>query len=122
MDRFLERTTFFGDGSLYLVDTPGHMQGHLGALARTGKDEYVFMGGDCCHHRRILEDDNAQISCTCGPGKLSTGFHKDLKAAKESIERVKVLDRRDDVMVVLAHDNTLIGKIPLYPSALNGWR
>ena len=46
----------FFDGSLYLIDTPGHMPGHLGALAHTGNDEWVFMGGDCCHHRALLLD------------------------------------------------------------------
>ncbi|CAG8221194.1 unnamed protein product [Penicillium olsonii] len=43
---------FFGDGSFYLVDTPGHAVGHLGALARTttNPDTFIFMGGDLCHH------------------------------------------------------------------------
>lgn len=43
---------FFGDGSFYLLDTPGHTVGHLGALARTtsNPDSFIFMGGDLCHH------------------------------------------------------------------------
>jgi hypothetical protein len=45
---------FFGDGSFYLLDTPGHAIGHLGGLARTtaspGGDTFIFMGGDLCHH------------------------------------------------------------------------
>ncbi|KAK8090392.1 hypothetical protein PG997_005353 [Apiospora hydei] len=48
---------FFGDGSFYLLDTPGHTQGHLSALARTTKaatdgedDTFILMGGDLCHH------------------------------------------------------------------------
>ncbi|KAK5655905.1 hypothetical protein OQA88_5444 [Cercophora sp. LCS_1] len=43
---------FFGDGSFFLLDTPGHTTGHLGGLARTTKnpDTYIFMGGDLCHH------------------------------------------------------------------------
>ncbi|KAF9894001.1 hypothetical protein FE257_008972 [Aspergillus nanangensis] len=43
---------FFGDGSFYLLDTPGHAIGHLGALARTttSPDTFIFMGGDLCHH------------------------------------------------------------------------
>jgi hypothetical protein len=46
---------FFGDGSFYLLDTPGHEVGHLCGLARTtananDNDTFVFMGGDCCHH------------------------------------------------------------------------
>ncbi|EXJ65771.1 uncharacterized protein A1O5_11012 [Cladophialophora psammophila CBS 110553] len=43
---------FFGDGSFYLLDTPGHSVGHLGGLVRTTKnpDTFIFMGGDLCHH------------------------------------------------------------------------
>lgn len=47
---------FFGDGSLYLLDTPGHAVGHMCALCRTtaGKegeeDTFIFLGGDCAHH------------------------------------------------------------------------
>ncbi|KAM3089399.1 hypothetical protein ACMFMG_000998 [Clarireedia jacksonii] len=55
---------YFGDGSFYLLDAPGHTVGHLCALARiasatadgeegSGKgvgDKYIFMGGDACHH------------------------------------------------------------------------
>ncbi|KAF4344788.1 n-acyl homoserine lactonase [Fusarium beomiforme] len=43
---------FFGDGSFYLLDTPGHDIGHLAGLARTttSPDTFIFMGGDLCHH------------------------------------------------------------------------
>ncbi|KIW75189.1 hypothetical protein Z517_11962 [Fonsecaea pedrosoi CBS 271.37] len=43
---------FFGDGSFYLLDTPGHAIGHLCGLARTSSnpDTFIMMGGDLCHH------------------------------------------------------------------------
>jgi len=45
---------FFGDGSFYLLDSPGHAIGHLCALARvktSGRgDHFILMGGDACHH------------------------------------------------------------------------
>ncbi|CAE6422839.1 unnamed protein product [Rhizoctonia solani] len=41
---------YFGDGSFYLLDSPGHAIGHLCGLARTTPDTFVFMGGDICHH------------------------------------------------------------------------
>jgi glyoxylase-like metal-dependent hydrolase (beta-lactamase superfamily II) len=42
----------YGDGSFYLLDTPGHTVGHLSALARTTADPptFIFMGGDIAHH------------------------------------------------------------------------
>ena len=45
---------YFNDGSFYILDAPGHAIGHLCALARVrgedGKEGFVFMGGDACHH------------------------------------------------------------------------
>jgi len=43
---------FYGDGSFYLLDTPGHAVGHLCALARTTANPptFIFMGGDIAHH------------------------------------------------------------------------
>ena len=49
---------YFGDGSFYLLDAPGHAVGHLCALARTtahsDDPSFVFMGADACHHPGIL--------------------------------------------------------------------
>ncbi len=43
---------YFGDGSFYLLDTPGHTIGHICGLARTSTnpDTFIFMGGDAAHH------------------------------------------------------------------------
>jgi glyoxylase-like metal-dependent hydrolase (beta-lactamase superfamily II) len=41
---------YFGDGSFYLLDTPGHLLGHMCGLARTTRDSFILMGGDACHH------------------------------------------------------------------------
>ncbi|KAF2628508.1 Metallo-hydrolase/oxidoreductase [Macroventuria anomochaeta] len=40
---------YFGDGSFYLLDTPGHAIGHICGLARTTPSTFVFLGGDICH-------------------------------------------------------------------------
>ncbi|OBT48479.1 hypothetical protein VE00_01374 [Pseudogymnoascus sp. WSF 3629] len=43
---------YFGDGSFYILDAPGHTVGHLNALARvtTNPDSFILMGADTCHH------------------------------------------------------------------------
>ncbi|KAF5022827.1 hypothetical protein F66182_5121 [Fusarium sp. NRRL 66182] len=48
---------YFGDGSFYLVNTPGHAVGHICGLARVtsknegdAEDTFVYMGGDTAHH------------------------------------------------------------------------
>ena len=53
---------YFGDGSFYLLDAPGHATGHMCGLARTASasaqdgwpSSFVFMGADACHNLGIL--------------------------------------------------------------------
>lgn len=40
---------YFGDGSFYLLDTPGHTVGHLSGLVRTTPTTFVFLGADISH-------------------------------------------------------------------------
>jgi glyoxylase-like metal-dependent hydrolase (beta-lactamase superfamily II) len=42
---------FFGTGSFWIVQAPGHMPGNLCAVVRKGKDEWIVLGSDCCHSR-----------------------------------------------------------------------
>ncbi|KAF5709068.1 metallo-beta-lactamase superfamily [Fusarium mundagurra] len=43
---------FYGDGSFYLLNSPGHAVGHMSALARTTADppSFILLGGDIAHH------------------------------------------------------------------------
>lgn len=44
---------YFGDGSFYILDAPGHSIGHVNALARTHASPtpaFVHLGGDSIHH------------------------------------------------------------------------
>ncbi|KAJ7644764.1 beta-lactamase-like protein [Roridomyces roridus] len=45
---------FFGDGSLYLLDVPGHLDGHICALARVTPTTFVLLAGDACFHPGLL--------------------------------------------------------------------
>ncbi|KAF7322048.1 Metallo-beta-lactamase superfamily protein [Mycena kentingensis (nom. inval.)] len=49
----LRAVDYFGDGSLYLVDAPGHVAGHLVGLARvtpSPNPSFILLGGDSFHH------------------------------------------------------------------------
>ena len=111
---------YFGDQSFYIIDAPGHMDGHLGGLARTGVDEWVFMGGDCCHHRSLLTGTRP-MSVTVGPSKTPS-FHRYPDVAKSTIEKIRTLERQGIVLIALAHDARLDGAMPEYPQAINGWK
>ncbi len=43
---------YFGDGSFYLLDSPGHNVGHISALARVTSSpaSFVLLPGDAIHH------------------------------------------------------------------------
>ena len=44
---------YFGDGSFYILDSPGHAIGHVNALARTHASPnaaFIHLGGDSIHH------------------------------------------------------------------------
>ncbi|KAH8810755.1 hypothetical protein F5884DRAFT_875556 [Xylogone sp. PMI_703] len=56
---------FYGDGSFYLLNTPGHAPGHLSGLARVtssqtgqGVDTFILFGGDVCHFCGMLRPNH----------------------------------------------------------------
>ncbi|KAI4102745.1 MAG: hypothetical protein LQ339_004484 [Xanthoria mediterranea] len=60
---------FFGDGSFYILDVPGHAIGHISGLARTTSDTFVFMGGDVCHFGGSYRPtEYAPLPATIPPG------------------------------------------------------
>lgn len=44
-----ESYDYFGDGTLQILNAPGHAPGHICALVRTTADTYVLLGGDTSH-------------------------------------------------------------------------
>ncbi|KAK7048270.1 Metallo-beta-lactamase superfamily protein [Favolaschia claudopus] len=71
---------FFGDGSLYLLDVPGHFPGHVCGLARVTPTTFVLLGGDACHHAgmfRPTTELHRRFPC---PGEL-------LSATRHSVSK-----------------------------------
>lgn len=89
---------FFGDGSLYVVDAPGHIPGHICVMARTSADgAWVCLAGDGAHDWRHLTGE-------AGIGHIPVCMHLDLPAALANIERLKAVKDIPRVRVLLAHD------------------
>lgn len=144
----LRAVDWFGDGSFYLLDTPGHAVGHVCGLARVKEGEgeaFVFMGGDCAHHPGEFRPSPylpipANISpsplphhhayATVCPGALFDTVHPandpvakrtepfyaptksfpfDYDQCMWSIEGMQEFDADERVLVVNAHDETLLG-------------
>jgi hypothetical protein len=87
---------YFGDGSFYILDTPGHLLGHMCGLARTTADTFILMGGDAAHHagefrpseymplpHEIKLDPNPPRFPHCCPGEiLMNDVHPEKSATK----------------------------------------
>ncbi len=48
---FEKALDFIGDGSLWIIQAPGHMAGNLAAAARLTNGEWVVLASDCCHSK-----------------------------------------------------------------------
>ncbi|EKM53980.1 uncharacterized protein PHACADRAFT_122640 [Phanerochaete carnosa HHB-10118-sp] len=104
----------FGDGSLYLVDSPGHVPGHLAAATRVAPDSFVFLAGDTCHNRL----------CYAPGGRLVSELnHADIETARKTAKRLVELDVcYPNAVVVITHDSLRKEEMPFFPdSDLRGW-
>ncbi|KAK0636980.1 hypothetical protein B0T17DRAFT_520392, partial [Bombardia bombarda] len=139
---------YFGDGSFYLLDAPGHAVGHMCGLARVtpssaaGGSSFVFMGADGCHHAGVLRPtEYLPLPGTVGscPGALLQQLHPhgsavrpffsvspqlfpDHETALETVRKMEEIDASEDILVVIAHDLSLRGQIDFYPKDINGWK
>jgi glyoxylase-like metal-dependent hydrolase (beta-lactamase superfamily II) len=109
---FPRAADWFGNGSLFVVDAPGHLPGHVNLLCRTAGDGWVCLAADSCHDVRILDGvaETAVYDDPERPGKTRSA-HADLEAAEVHLERLRAL-RGMGVEVILAHDQTWIDRYP----------
>ncbi|KAL5050962.1 hypothetical protein BDW71DRAFT_80903 [Aspergillus fruticulosus] len=106
---FERATDFFGDGSFWVIQAPGHMPGNLCACARIESGEWVLLGSDCCHSRSLL-DGSKDVATFALPNGDTGCLHTDVVAAKDTLARLRVLERQLGVHVALAHDASWMEK------------
>lgn len=92
----------FNDGSLLIVDAPGHLPGHVNLLCRISETQEVYLGGDACHDRRLLTGEKQIGEWNDAEGHVCC-IHADRKGAEETISRIRQLER-DGVEIIFAHD------------------
>jgi glyoxylase-like metal-dependent hydrolase (beta-lactamase superfamily II) len=93
----------FRDGSLFVIDTPGHLPGHINLLCRT-EERWVLLCGDAFHDRRLLTGEKEIGTWESQGGTLC--IHLDKEAAAESIKRLKAFDDStgDQCELIAAHE------------------
>ncbi|QRW07224.1 metallo-beta-lactamase superfamily domain-containing protein [Ceratobasidium sp. AG-Ba] len=143
---------YFGDGSFYLVNAPGHAVGHICGLARTTPDTFVFMGGDICHHAGQIRPTEylplpehispnpfkargppcpGSILLSAHPHGTSTapfyrvasgGYYDDAEESQKTLGKLEELDGHPNILTIIAHDDTLLDILDFYPKTINDWR
>ncbi|KAI0111255.1 beta-lactamase-like protein [Nemania sp. FL0031] len=142
---------YFGDGSFYILDAPGHSLGHINALARTSADPETFvllaadsvhLGGELRPTKALPLPDSIDIpeivprpcpreellkihprsSHTLPYLGLDPCFPEHLEDAERTIECIEKFDSDNRVLVVFAHDVSLYNTLEFYPALANDWK
>lgn len=101
---FAKALDYFGDGSIYIVDAPGHLQGYLNLLARTSADGgWIYLAGDSAHDWRLVHGEGA-IAEFDTPEGAHICLHAEKAQAEDTIRRIAQILTLPRVRVLLAHD------------------
>ncbi|KAK6366380.1 hypothetical protein LTR64_008395 [Lithohypha guttulata] len=93
----------FGDGTVYVLDAPDHLPGHINLLCRTRSNKFVCLSGDAFHDRRLLDEDRDFAHWETEVGHRMC-IHTDPAGARQTLQKVKVLASWG-VEVISAHDH-----------------
>jgi len=95
----------FGDGSVVMLDLPGHTPGHHGLLVKLDGVGTVLLSGDVAHFRENLESNGVPI------------FNADRADSLASLDRFRTLGRNLHATVVIQHDERDVPKLPAFPKS-----
>jgi N-acyl homoserine lactone hydrolase len=95
----------FGDGTVLMLNTPGHTLGHHSLLVRLKEKGNVLLSGDVVHFHENYETSGVPI------------FNADRAESLASIDRFKKLAANLKATVVIQHDARDVGKLPAFPAA-----
>jgi glyoxylase-like metal-dependent hydrolase (beta-lactamase superfamily II) len=99
----------FGDESVYIVDAPGHLPGHVNLFCRTGPEKWIYLAGDSCHDVRLLTGEKQIATWEDRYGKQAC-IHADKRDAEDTLMRIRRLremsgENGQEVEIILAHDD-----------------
>ncbi|MFM9829219.1 MAG: N-acyl homoserine lactonase family protein [Sphingomonas sp.] len=95
----------FGDGTVTMIDLPGHTPGHHGLLVRLVRKGAVLLSGDAAHFRENYDSNGVP------------GFNYNRADTVASLERFKGLARNVPATVIIQHDPRDVAKLPAFPAS-----
>lgn len=95
----------FGDGTVIMLNTPGHTPGHYSLLVKLKDMGNVLITGDLAHFHENYD----------GTGVPT--FNTDRAASLASMDRFKKIATNLKATVVIQHDARDIGTLPAFPAA-----
>lgn len=95
----------FADGSVRMVDLPGHTPGHHALLLKLDRRGYVFLTGDQAHFRENYASEGVP------------GFNTNRADTLASFRRFKELARNTRATVVIQHEPADVAKLPAFPAS-----
>jgi N-acyl homoserine lactone hydrolase len=94
----------FGDGTVVVLNTPGHTPGHHSLLVRLKEMGPVLITGDLAHFHENYDSNGVPT------------FNTDRAATLASLDRFKKIATNLHATVIIQHDSRDIGKLPPFPA------
>ena len=95
----------FGDGSVVMLDTPGHTPGHHSLLVRLKDMGPVLLTGDLAHFGENYDSNGVPT------------FNTSRAQSVASLERFKKIASNLKATVIIQHDQRDVSKLPAFPAA-----
>jgi glyoxylase-like metal-dependent hydrolase (beta-lactamase superfamily II) len=94
----------FGDGSVVMLDLPGHTPGHHGLLVKLARTGYVLLSGDAAHFRENYVNNGVPT------------FNFDRAQTLASLDRFKSIEKNLRATVIIQHEQGDLQKLPTFPA------
>ena len=95
----------FGDGSVIMLNMPGHTPGHHSLLVKLRDMGNVLITGDLAHFHENYDGNGVPT------------FNTDRAASVASLDRFKKLATNLKATVIIQHDQRDVGKLPAFPAS-----
>ncbi len=95
----------FGDGSVVMLDAPGHTPGHHSLLVRLKNKGPVLLSGDITHFRENYDTDGIP------------SFNTNRADSLASLHRFKAMAANLKATVIIQHDPRDVAKLPAFPAS-----